>query len=342
MSDPIGRAGSSQNVSNIQQPQDTPKTEAPKAEEAAAGASAASSEPDRGKVAEHQFTGKFMGVTLQAQAERELAPIGKNQKVDINDPTYRTALLRNSPQVNDISKKAGNDGDICGGAATTNALILSGKSPEQRKDNANSVRNLAKSYDPPVQIKPEEEAALKGLETGHMSPNDVANMQQLMDRVGHRMPLAGSNPSGMGLSTTQVACMMTKLSAHGAFKGSDVKMNCNTLQTGQPNPPDHWTVTVDGTFANSAAGAPKFDKALVYGGGTPSELQKGGGSWQNEIILSNSEHPPKVYAQFKQPNDPTNYHEAVFNTGQHKDPTSVGAFEDEIRRAAREQGQPIH
>ena len=340
MSDPIGRAGSSQNVQNIQPQDDTPKTE-PKAEEAAAGTSVASSEPDKAKLAEHQFTGKFISANIQGQAERELAPIGKNQKVDINDPTYRTALLRNSPQVNDISKKAGNDGDICGGAATTNALILSGKTQDQRKDNANAVRGLAKSYDPPIQIKPEEEAALKDLETGHMSPNDVSNMQQLMDRVGHRMPLAGSNPSGTGLSTTQVACMMTKLSSQGAFKGSDVKLNCNTLQTGQPNPPDHWTVTVDGTFANSASGAPKFDKALVYGGGTPSELQKSGGSWQNEIILSNSENPPKVYTQFKQSGDPHVYHEAVFNTAEHKDPTSVGAFENEIRRAANAPGQQI-
>lgn len=185
-------------------------------------------------------------------------------------------------------------------------------------------------------MKPEEEKALKSLEAGKMSPTDVQHMQQLMDKVGKRMPLAGQNLSGMGLSTTQIAAMTTKLSAHGAFKGADMTMHCNTL----PNGVNHWTVTVDRTFANSAHGQPNYDKSLVYGG-PPPELQKGRDSWQNEIILNNSENPPKVITQFKQGNDRNEYRQAVFNTADHKDPTSVTAFENEIRRASEAPAIPM-
>jgi hypothetical protein len=338
MTKPIGgSSGSPNQISNIDQTDAASAGKsAEKTEDASSKSAPTSSSPDHAKVTEHQFSGQMRSLALNAQAERELPAVQKNQQVDIHNPESRNQLLRSAPQVNDISKKAGNDGSICGGAATTNALILSSKTPEQAKANAKAVRDLAKSYDPAIQVKPEEEAALKRLESGKMSPTDVQHMQQLMDRVGHRMPLAGSNPSGMGLSTTQVACMMTKLSAHGAFQGADVKMHCNALQNGN----DHWTVTVDRTFANSAHGHPDYDKSLVHGG-PPPELQKGREGWRNEIILANSETPPRVYAQFKQGNDQNVYREAVFNTAEHKDPTSVGAFEKEIRRAAEAPATPI-
>jgi hypothetical protein len=336
MTKPIGGSGSP-NVPNINQTDSSSKPDSTaKAEDSAAQSATPSTTPDHGKMAEYHLDGQMRSMALNAQAERELPAIQKNQQVDIHNPDTRNQLLRNAPQVNEISKKAGNDGSICGGAATTNALILSSKTPELAKENAKAVRDLANSYEPPIKVKPEEESALKRLESGKMSPTDVQHMQQLMDRVGHRMPLAGSNPSGMGLSTTQVACMMTKLSAHGAFKGADVKMHCNTL----PNGNDHWTVTVDRTFANSAWGDPHYDKSLVHGG-PPADVQKGSNTWQNEIILANSETPPRVYTQFKQPNDKNSYREAVFNVADHKDPVSVGAFENEIRRAAQAPAIPI-
>lgn len=315
-------------------PDDSAKA-APKTEEAQQTPAGTPSEPDHGKISQHRLEGHMMSVALTAQAEREMAPIGPNQKVDITNQDLRNQLVRNAPQVNDISKKAGNENDICGGAAATNALILSSKTKEQAGANAKAVRDLANSYDPKVKIKPEEDAALKGLADGKMSPVDTQNMQQLMDRIGHRQPQLGSNPSGLGLSTTQVASMTTKLSAFGAFGGASVKMHCNTLPTGA----DHWTVTVDRTFANSAGGS-RYDKSQVYGG-PPSEVQKGNSNWQNEIILNNSEKPAKVYAQFKQPGEGNVYHEATFDTSQYKDPTTAGAFETEMRRAAKAGGTPI-
>jgi hypothetical protein len=295
----------------------------------------APSEPDRGKLSEHALEGQMMNVTLTAKAEREMAPIGLTQKVDITNPDLRNQLVRNAPQVNSISRKEGNENDICGAAATTNALILSSKTKDQAQANAKAVRDLANSYDPPIKIKPEEDIALKSLASGRMSPLDAEHMQQLMDRIGHRQPQMQPNPSGLGLSTAQVASMTTKLSAFGAFQGASVRMHCNTLPTGA----DHWTVTVDRTYANSAGGA-KYDRSQVYGG-PPPEVQKGNPRWQNEIILDNSEKPPKVYTQFKQPGEGNVYHEATFDTSRYKDPTSVGAFEKELLRAAGAPGTPI-
>lgn len=330
------KSGVSQS-SNVQStPTDSGAAATPKTEDAQHPQAGTPSEPDHGKISEHHLEGQMMSVALSAQAEREMAPLGPNQKVDITNQDQRNQLVRNAPQVNDISKKAGNENDICGGAATTNALILASKTKEQAQANSKAVRDLANSYDPPVKIKPEEDAALKGLASGKMSPVDTENMQQLMDRIGHRQPQLMSNPSGLGLSTSQVASMTTKLASFGAFEGASVKMHCNTLPTGA----DHWTVTVDRTFANSAGGS-KYDKSLVYGG-PPSEVQKGNPQWQNEIILDNSDKPAKVYTQFKQPGEGNVYHEATFDTSQYKDPTSAGAFENEMRRAAKANGTPIN
>jgi hypothetical protein len=302
------------------------------------------SQVDHGKLTEYHLEGQMRSVALSTQAEKQLSAVPKNQLVDIHNPESRNQLIRSAPQINEISKKAGNGGDICGGAATTNALILSSKTPEQGRANAKAVRDLANSFSNAVKIKPEEEMALKHLENGKMSPTDVQHMQQLMDRIGQRMPAAGPNPSGLGLTTTQVACMMTKLSAKGAFQGSDVTMHCNTL----PNGLDHWTVTVDRTFANSSHGHPNYDKALVHGG-PPPELQKGRSNWQNEIKIVNDPQRdandkstgPKIYAQFKQGEDKNQYREAVFHANEHVNPNSVAQFENEMRRAAEASAIPI-
>ena len=137
---------------------------------------------------------------IQAQAEKELPPVGKNQQVDITDPDMKNQMLRSAPQVNDISRREGNSNDICGGAALTNGLILSSKTPEQAQANAKAVRELANSYveadkanksNKPFTIKPEEDAALKHMEAGEMSPADTENMQQLME--SNRPPSAAAD-----------------------------------------------------------------------------------------------------------------------------------------------------
>src|SRR5262245_22744849 len=209
MPNPIGPSGPPSSPPSIP-PADSESKKAETTAENTQAQNSTSSSPDTNKVSEHQWEGKMMSFAIQAQAEKELPAVGKNQQVDITDPEMKNQMLRSAPQVNDISKKAGNANDICGGAALTNGLILSSKTPEQAQANAKAVRDLANTYveadkanksNKPFTIKPEEDAALKHMESGKMSPTDVQNMQQLMDRIGHRQPQLMSNPSGLGLST---------------------------------------------------------------------------------------------------------------------------------------------
>jgi hypothetical protein len=320
-----------QSTDAAQKKEDTSKTSGQ--QEAASGEASQSS--DTQKVAEHRLDGYMLGVKLQAQAEREMPAITPNQKVDITDKDWRNHMLRQAPQINPVSTKAGNGPDICGGAAMANALVLSSKSSDQAKANANAVRDLAGSFEPKVKLSPEEDTALKNMHDGKMSATDTQHLQQVMYRIGQRMPLAGTNPSGTGLSTTQVGCAMSMLSARGAFKGSNVTMHCNrnTFQNdqGQKNSIDHWTVTVDNIHANSQGIA---NKSIVHGG-PPADRLKGNPNWQNELTLDNSETPPKMYLQFKQQNNSEKeYHQAVVNPNDYKNPDQMLKFEGELRKAA--------
>jgi hypothetical protein len=331
-----------------QQPPNVGSTEAAKSNEpqktssASDGSAAASNPPttqasDSGKTAEHAMSGYVMGAKIQAQAEREMPPIKPNQQIDLTDKDYRNHMLRSAPQVNDVSIKAGNAPNICGGAAMANALILSSKTPEQSKANAKAVRDLAGSLDPKVKLTPEEDQALKNMEKDKptLSAVDAQHLQQAMYRIGQTMPLAAKNPEGKGMSTTQVGCAMSMLSAKGAFKGSNVTMHCNrnTFQDDQKNnySIDHWTVTVDGTHANSQAAN---NKSLVHGG-PPSDRLKGNDNWQNEITLYRRTEPPELNIQFKQPNNRANeYQETTVNPNKFSTPEQMLAFEDEMRKAA--------
>ena len=300
----------------------------------------ASQSSDSGKAAEHAMSGYMVGVKLQAQAEREMPPIKPNQQIDLTDKDYRNHMLRGAPQINPVSTKAGNGPDICGGAAMANALVLSSKTPEQSHANAKAVRDLAGSFNPPLKMTKEEDQALKNMEKDKptLSSVDTQHMQQLMYRIGQRMPLAGANPSGTGLSTTQVGCAVSMLKARGAFKDSDVTMHCNrnTFQDEQKKnySIDHWTVTVDRTYANSQGVG---NRSVVHGG-PPNDHLKGSPSWQNELKLYGNEEPPKIYMQFKQQNNkPNEYHEAIIDPNKYKTPEQMLGFEGEMRKAV---GQP--
>ncbi|MCI0411955.1 hypothetical protein L0222_04030 [bacterium] len=317
----------------------TPKTGSAPDSSAAASSQPGSQSSDSVKLAEHRLDGYIIGAKIHAQAEREMPTIGPNQKVDITDRDWRNHVLRGAPQINPVSTKAGNAPDLCGGAAMSNALVLSSKTPEQANANAKAVRDLAGSFEPPnpLKLSPQEDQALKNMESTppKMSATDVQHLQQVMYRIGQRMPLAGANPSGTGLSTTQVGCAMSMLSARGAFSGSNVTMHCNrnTFQDdkGKKNTIDHWTVTVDRTFANSQG---LGDRSIIQGG-PPLDRLKGTPDWQNELILDNSEKPPKMYLQFKQQSNKENeYHEAVVNPHNYKNPDQMLAFEEEMRKAA--------
>jgi hypothetical protein len=285
----------------------TPAAKPPAAETTQQPASSQGADP--GKLAERQLEGQM----LKAKAEREMNPISANTTVDITNKDMRNQLLRSCPQINPVSTAAGNGPHICGAAAVTNALVLSSKTPEQAKANAQAVRDLAKNAPGGVKLNPAEDSALKKMESGKMSPADVQHVQQLMYRIGGTMPNGGVNTTDGGLSTVQVGSMMTMLAKRGAFEGSSVTMHCNR-QKGPNGEFDHWTTTVDGVHANSQD---KSNKSRVHGG-PPPELARGSNNWQNELWLNTNNKPAELHCQIKGDGDTGKQHRYIMiDTGKY-------------------------
>jgi hypothetical protein len=275
---------------------------------------------------EMAFSGQAVAAGLHAAVgEKEGPKVTQNQQVDITSGQQaRVDLLRSAPQMNPISKAAGNGPNLCGGASVANALILSSKTPEQAKANAKAVQNLAGALKPPLKMSGAEQQALKNFESGKISPQDAQHMQQVMYRMAQRMPIGGqSNPNLQGVSTSQVATTMAALRSHGAFQGSSVTMHCNRLSTGF----DHWTTSVDGIHANSQG---PNDKSIVHGG-PPSELSKSNSSWQNEIWLNPNDTPPKMHVDYR--SDQDHYKHAEIQADKYKEQESFIDLEDQLFKA---------
>ncbi len=324
----------------VQKPASPPVAQEPKKkkiESAASGTPAVKKDP----ADTNQMKGE-MGFAGQAQmavvAERyQSTRVSPNQQVDITNPEARNNLLRNTPQMNPISKAQGNGPHLCGGAAMANALILSAKTPEQAKANGQAVRksvdalaqqDKANQSKVPFKLSADEDAALKRFESGKASPNDAMHMQQIMYKLGKRAPIGGlSNPEGEGLSTSQIASTMSMLKANGAFQGSSVTMHCNRMPTGF----DHWTTTVDKIHVNSQHG-PK-DKSMVTGG-PPGDFNKSNSNWQNEIWLNPWAPKEDVTVQFRG-EKPGQVNQAVMESSRYDGPGKLGDFEADLFKSHR-------
>ena len=312
MGNPVGsatvRTGQINGSSNIQSTDAANGAAKPAASQSAQESATQRGQDPSGKIAEHQLDGQLS----KAIAEREMNPVSPNTTVDITNKDMRTQLLRSCPQTNPVSKAAGNAPHLCGAASTANALILSSKTPEQAKANSQAVRDLAKNApNGGVKLSPAEDAALKKMESGKMSPTDVAHLQQVLYRAGGKMPNGGVDISDGGLSTVQMGSMMTMLAKRGAFEGSSVTMHCNS-QTGKNGTFDHWTTTVDGVHVNSQVinDRDKTEKSVVQGGPPPS-LARGTDNWQNELWLNTTNKPAELHAQIKGDGDKGKEHRAI-------------------------------
>jgi len=219
---------------------------------------------------------------MSTTAERQTAPLNPAQKQDLSDPQARTDLLRASSQVNPVSRKAGNDGLICGGAATTGALVESAKTPEQAKANAKAVDQTAKDLG--VKPSPQEQAAIKAMGDNKMSATDVQHMQQLNYRMAQQAAPSDGGPDGVG--PRQMGALASHLKGNGAFGDSDVKFNMTTTQI-DGKPVNHWTSTTDNKHYNSVNPSEQHrDKALVLGG-PPGSVTERGENWQAEVRVGN-------------------------------------------------------
>ena len=142
-------------------------------------------------------------------------------------------MLRSCPQHNEVSARqkgwgafrevdgktieesVGNGPAICGAAVITAALVLSSKNPEQARKNAEAIRKVAQEQTPPISLSEAENEALGRFASGRMSPEDVQNVQQVLNRMvrNSREP----NPTS-GTSREQMASMLALLAKEGPLQ----------------------------------------------------------------------------------------------------------------------------
>jgi hypothetical protein len=246
-------------------------------------------------------------VKTDAVAEREKPPMNRNESVNIvgDSPEARERrvdLLRSTPQIN---KTSGPDGENrCGGASLSSALILdSGKSKDAARDNARAIRDvyggLYKDKDGnPKKLSPEQDVALKKLESGNMSPKDVEQLQNVMYDITQKVKGQGHG----GVNIDGMAEAVNMLRAKGGFAGgSNVKFHLNEGESSRTGG-KHWTTTVDGVHVDTWP--TKSNKSLVTGSpgaGDPPGIGKGSkgheadNGWNGEISFGKDSNTRMEY-----------------------------------------------
>lgn len=155
----------------------------------------------------------------------------KNGDKPFNVKTETKALIENAPQL-DNNANTVNDSRRCAGCATANALLLD-KNPA---DNAKALRKTMGDYK--LKMTKDQEKAVDALESGEMTPNQVAELGEMLYTAGTS---GRSNADGMG--SVELAKLNSTLKKNGAFKTSNVSYKLT--DKGQD---DHWTTTVKDGF----------------------------------------------------------------------------------------------
>ena len=211
--------------------------------------------------------------TAPATRTESGAPVLSDTRVSVRSEAGARAVLADTPQVNDVSERAGTSQAICGGAAVTSAMLLSGN-PEA---NAGALRHMSEGG-----RSPEETTALDHLAEGSVSPRDVAYLQQLNYRLGaagagHPLTEGGApylmRPSDMGRLTADIQ-------NNGGMPGAhDVRYD----EVHRPGPPeyDHWTATVGHTTVDSMA--PGGGASVGTAGAAPTPRDP---NWQGSVALT--------------------------------------------------------
>ena len=254
--------------------------------------------------------------------------------LDITNDEIVRDLLRNAPQINPVSTLNGNGQALCGAASIANALILSCKTADQSKMNAQSLRKSVYAFLVPgmtngsrktFEMMNEEDTALRRMESGSMSIMDAFHLQQLLYKLG-RCTRFGvlSNRNGQGLSPNQIAATVALLRACGAFTGVFMALHCHRLQSGV----DHWTTTVDGTHVNSQVGS--RNKSAVMGG-FPLEANPGHASWRYEISLRPDSTTAAMTIKFRAETDqPPQHQTAQLEITNYDTPARLLEFEKDL------------
>lgn len=232
--------------------------------------------------------------TMNAQAEREM-PALDNKPVSLNTPEGRKQLVSNTSQVNEVSKKAGNDQVICGGASVANALVLSSDTPEKAKANSDALRASASKL---TSLTPAEDTALKNMSKGQMSTTDMAHLQQLSQKL-----VKSSNQGEPLANPGEMATAVTLLKANGGFPGpAPQTVEFHNTRLPPPGEANHWTVSVDNQHANSLTSKGYKGASVTDGAPPDTKMAASNEKWRGGVMLQNYNNPPTIDLSYRAKN----------------------------------------
>lgn len=170
-------------------------------------------------------------------------------------------LIKNSPQIDNNDDTLVNDEVRCAGAATTNAMLLD----RDHGASAKAVRKTVADYG--VEMNDAQKKAVDALESGKMTPNQAAEMSELLYKTARN----GRTTGDEGVGTQELLKLNSSLKKNGAFKTSNVDYKL----TKKSEDTSHWTTTVTDGFGvtTSADSWPDKDgKSTVSYGDTHGTL----------------------------------------------------------------------
>lgn len=252
---------------------------------APAAAAAAPSEP----AAEPPAAGQSKArpdtfVAPKAAKPAELAP---ETAVNLFKPGQAAALARATSQVTEVSVMAGNQNEICGGAAVVNALVLGSTTAQTAAANAKALGTLADSTGAysalPPNVKQEDvKAALGRLGTGKASQDDLAQLQQLAFAVGTRV----DNQRKDAMTPHMMSGVLRGLADNGAVFPPGARF----VGVNGANTEGHWVVAT----RDQATGKDNVFNSSRDIQVTPDMLRPSSSHWMAEITPATLDTPVKA------------------------------------------------
>lgn len=213
------------------------------------------------------FTESLGGNAAPAEASAARATYRRHGQVahDLSDRGEVGRLISRSPQLDGLSSTRG-DTTRCGGAAMLNAMLLDG----DYRANSSALRQLAQSRH--VQLTSSQQQALDAMQSGRLSPNQSAQLQELLYRVADTQD---TRTTGGGLTGVELSATVGALTSLGGFPNT---REANFRMTSMGGGAQHWTVTSTTTggtaHADSWPGAHGY--ASVAGGPGATQFNPGG------------------------------------------------------------------
>ncbi|MHB8879676.1 MAG: hypothetical protein ACYC8T_38800, partial [Myxococcaceae bacterium] len=195
-----------------------------------------------------------------APAKPVAPPMTEETPRDLANEKQRIDLATTTSQVNDVSVLAGNQNDVCAGAALVNAMVLNSATPDAASANAAALRKAADRYGgwsalPPSVDKDQVKSALDHFAAGKASEVDLHYLQQLAYATGRAFdPDEKRDPElNPGLNAGQVGGLATQLKSDGALLGDDSRF---VQLKGVDDTSGHWVVQSGKVIANSLESVP--------------------------------------------------------------------------------------